>query len=272
MNRKARRDMDDANRNDNFASGDRIEQGAAMDGLLSPIRQERYADHVYDGLFRVIVTGKWNSGEKLPSELDLASSFNVSRPIVRLALAKLREDGLIISTKGSGSFVADFANARVLQVKPNEVFAELQQLIAEMEFRLPIEIEAAGLAAIRRSPRDIANIKDALDRFEEALAAGVTTWRFDFLFHSSVAQATGNPRFAAAIEPMLGTGHHKDLRNHIHFQPSNRGREVLQEHKDVFDLIVDQDAERARRSMRNHIERARNRLVQGQYPLEVPDP
>ena len=51
------------------------------------------------------------------------------------------------------------------------------------------------------------------------------------------------------------------VRHRLHFQPRERGRAVLDEHRDILRLIREQDAEAARRAMRNHLERARIRMI-----------
>lgn len=228
--------------------------------LLSPVKQGRLAEQVYESLFHLIIS-EMSPGDRLPTEQDLAATFQVSRPIVRQALTKLREDNMITSQRGSGSYVCDEKQRRIAEIDRTELVAEMTSLIGEMEFRLALEVEAAGLAALRRSEEDLNEMASALRMFEEALAAGAPTWHFDYLFHVAVARATGNPRFAEAIEPMMGTGTHKVLRNQIHFQPSDRGMKVLEEHRRVFELIAQQDVEKARISMRTHIERARLRIA-----------
>lgn len=53
-----------------------------------------------------IESGLWRPGDALPSEPELASSFQVSRVVVRQALAILEDDRQIIRVKGRGTFVA----------------------------------------------------------------------------------------------------------------------------------------------------------------------
>ncbi len=50
---------------------------------------------VYDRMERAIKSGSYKPDERLPTELDLAAEFEVSRPVVRDALKRLREHGLI---------------------------------------------------------------------------------------------------------------------------------------------------------------------------------
>jgi GntR family transcriptional regulator len=54
-----------------------------------------------------IVSGRWPPGERLASEPDLGKHFSVSRTVVRQALSRLEDEGLLLREKGRGTFVAD---------------------------------------------------------------------------------------------------------------------------------------------------------------------
>lgn len=54
-----------------------------------------------------ISTGRWEPGHRLVSEPDLGRHFGVSRTVVRQALARLEDEGLLRREKGRGTFVAD---------------------------------------------------------------------------------------------------------------------------------------------------------------------
>ena len=73
---------------------------------LGYVRAERFAERVYESLFYAIATGKIAPGSKLPAELELAALFDVSRPVVRQALDRLREDQLVDSRRGSAPMCA----------------------------------------------------------------------------------------------------------------------------------------------------------------------
>ena len=72
---------------------------------LKPVRHERFAERVYDSLFHSIMTGKLAPDTRLPPEVQLASFFQVSRPVVRQALDRLRQDRLVEPIRGSGTYV-----------------------------------------------------------------------------------------------------------------------------------------------------------------------
>ncbi len=65
----------------------------------------RLSTVVYEGIVALISRGDFALSSRLPSETRLSGMFGASRPVVREALARLREDGVIVSRQGSGSFV-----------------------------------------------------------------------------------------------------------------------------------------------------------------------
>jgi altronate dehydratase large subunit len=91
-----------------------------------------------------IVTGEIAEGASLPSEHELSALFDISRPVVREALQRLRDEGLIASRRGSGSVVQPRPSLDV----SSAYFAEKRRLMLEnLEFRGTIEPQAAFYAA-----------------------------------------------------------------------------------------------------------------------------
>ncbi|MFV5229921.1 GntR family transcriptional regulator [Klebsiella pneumoniae] len=64
------------------------------------------SEQVYNVLYKEIINGNYNPGDKLPSENNLSVRFGVSRPTIARALMKLQEMDIIYSKKGSGHFIS----------------------------------------------------------------------------------------------------------------------------------------------------------------------
>ena len=128
---------------------------------LGPVRQERFAERVYENLFHAIVEGKISVGSRLPSENDLATLFDVSRPIVRQALDRLREDQLVESRRGSGTYVMDKPElaGKAANAEPSE---RIGHIMNGLELRMVIEPECAYMAALRRSTADLTRMDELL--------------------------------------------------------------------------------------------------------------
>jgi GntR family transcriptional regulator, transcriptional repressor for pyruvate dehydrogenase complex len=103
-------------------------QGPATPGALR--------DRVYAQIYRKISLGEWPNGTKLPSEVQLAASFGVSRLVLREAMTRLRIDGLIDSRQGAGSRVIASPSESVLGLVATDGLADLMSLY---ELRIGVE-------------------------------------------------------------------------------------------------------------------------------------
>ena len=97
--------------------------------------------------------GQFPPGSRLPSEAQLTEAHGVSRTVVREAIAALRADRLVEARQGAGVFVLE---AEVPAPTPlflrNIDHERVSSMIELLELRTAVEVEAAGLAALRRSP------------------------------------------------------------------------------------------------------------------------
>ncbi|MFE9106391.1 FadR/GntR family transcriptional regulator [Actinomadura geliboluensis] len=177
---------------------------------LRTARRSSLVDQVIAQLRDEIVGGNWPVGAKIPPEPVLAESLGVGRNTVREAVRALTHAGLLESRQGDGTYV------RATSELSGAVRRRLEraELIEILEVRRGLEVEAARLAATRRTEADIAAIAVALGRRDAALAAGAheTFVEADLAFHTAVVEATHNRvltdlyrDFSAALRASIGT-------------------------------------------------------------------
>lgn len=224
--------------------------------------QVKLSDQVYEAILTDIVQGRYPEGAKLPTETTLAQEFNVSRPVVREALARLRDDGLIQPRQGAGSFVLKRPGSALLKFAPIGSIADIQRCF---EFRIAVEPMAARLAATRRDADMLDKIKDALDGLDEAISEGNVNVASDFAFHKAVANASGNSYFATTLYSLEQSVRTAMLLNRqlSLLNPVERLSLVQSEHKLVFEAIRDRDENAAFDAMYTHIKDARHRVFDG---------
>lgn len=221
------------------------------------------ADGIYASVLERIVAGTYPQGGRLPSEVELAAEFAASRPIVRTALARLREDGLIASRQGSGSYVLRRPDALVPRFVPLGSIADIQRCY---EFREEVESAAAALAALRRDDADLACLDAAIEEMERCNAEGRLGVEPDAAFHHAVAKASHNPFFVealACLDRQIAFGMTLS-RNLSLLKPAVRMSRVQNEHRAIVAAIRDGDADAARAAMRAHVEAARARMFEGE--------
>jgi GntR family transcriptional repressor for pyruvate dehydrogenase complex len=226
---------------------------------------------IYERLFERIVAGEFPVNARLPSETELARRFGASRPVVREALARLRDDGLIVSRQGSGSYVKRRPDQAVLQFVPVGSIADIQRCF---EFRVGLEGAAAALAATRWEDQDLAEIKAAFDELEVCITSGQLGVDADEHFHRAIAEATHNQyhfSVQVSLQPHIAFGMTL-TRNLSLRRAAERLRLVQDEHLAVLEAIESRDAREARAAMETHIENARRRMFEGAPAQEIATP
>jgi len=235
---------------------------AVLAGKTAAPADGTLADVVFDQLVERIRTGAYAAGERLPSEARLAVEFAVSRPVVRAALARLRRARMIVSRRGSGSYVADNDGA-------GGGFDPLQSvadIAAWYEFRKLIEGETAALAAVAASDDELADVRRAALDLEAVLDAGSSGVELDIVLHARIAEAAGN-RFLRDTVRMLRpqlyfvAGFAKSLGRTSYLAGRTQARA---EHRRIVEALTRRDADAARRAMRAHIEGSERRVFKGE--------
>ncbi|QDC10638.1 FadR family transcriptional regulator [Oceanicola sp. D3] len=226
-------------------------------------REPTLSDHIYDQLLGDIIKGVYATGARLPSETAMAKAMGVSRPVVRAALARLREDGIISTRQGSGNYVARRPDSSVPSIVPLNSMSDIQRCY---EFRLDFEPACAAWAAQRRTEEQMAALSEAVQHFEESYLQHELGTEADLEIHKAVARCTGNP-FHVSVMDMLARqvafGMHLSRSLTLHSAPQ-RNNVVEAEHRAILDAIVAADPEAARDSMRVHLEGARDRMFIGE--------
>jgi DNA-binding FadR family transcriptional regulator len=198
-------------------------------------------------------------GTRLPSEQAMAAHFQVSRNILREAIALLKKEGILDTRKGSGAFVhrlpepaADALTAR-----------SVESLLNLIEVRRGLEGETAALAALRRTPGQLLDLERALQDIEAAVADGRDGVEEDFRFHLLIAQATGNSAWSRLVEMFAAP-----IRSAVQVTRANEARraelaeQVLQEHRQILAAISAGSPEQARAAAVQHMQQAANRVRQ----------
>ncbi|MDW9699906.1 FCD domain-containing protein [Sinorhizobium meliloti] len=227
-------------------------------GLQEGTPRKGLPDIVFERMHRAIKSGAYKPDERLPTEHELATEFEVSRPIVREALKRLRDQGLIYSRRGAGSFV------RAVGLREPLGFGQLENvadLLNCYEFRLTLEPAAAAAAALRHDETSLASIRRALELLRDATNRQSHREDADFQFHLAIARAAQNSYFSTAMEALkehiaVGMKFHGIS---VKREASGLAR-VFAEHEAIADAIAAGSAEEARMLMLKHLTGSRDRL------------
>jgi GntR family transcriptional regulator, transcriptional repressor for pyruvate dehydrogenase complex len=223
----------------------------------------KLSDFVYAKIAGRIGSGEYAVDSRLPPENDLAEMLGVSRPVIREALARLRNDGLVLSRRGSGTYVQRSSQHQEV-LSPISALTSIADMRRCFEFRIGLESEAAFYAALGL-PKDRQALIDTMAELEADLENGKIEPASDFAFHSAVCEATGNRFFRQTIEalrPSIATAMGLTP-NFMSVNMRDRLRGIHEEHVLVFRAIMANDAEGAKNAMRSHLTRSMSRVFEG---------
>lgn len=222
-------------------------------------RRELLPARVAEEIGREIATGSIAAGERLPTEHALAKTFGVSRSVVREAIAQLRNEGTVETRQGIGAFVAPPERRQSIRIE-RDTLIDPQSFRSLFQLRVPLEIEAARLAAIHHLPVHLEKIDEAID-----LLAAIHEWTeegaaADLAFHRAIAAATCNSYFDQVLgfiaERITSTVHLVRTRDDLVRVTSLTSAE----HRAIRDAIARRDGDAAKTAMRYHILASAGRL------------
>jgi GntR family transcriptional repressor for pyruvate dehydrogenase complex len=222
----------------------------------------RLSTTIYDAVLGMIARGEFAPNTRLPSEARLSEMYGASRPVVREALARLKEDGIVVSRQGSGSYVRRQPHPSIFENAPLGTLGDLQRCF---EFRANTEPSAAGLAAIRWQQEDMDGIDAAMSVLERCITDGFIGADEDATLHEAIADATHNNYHRMVqrmLRPHILAGMNVS-RNLTLKRSAVSLRMVQEEHVMVVEAIRRRDAEAAESLMRKHILNARHRMFEG---------
>ena len=219
------------------------------------------AEDLVTELSRRIREGELARAAKLPTESQVMQEHGVSRTVVREAISRLQATGLVETRHGIGTFVRDIPSASGFYIDPDSIVT-LHDVLAVLELRISLEVEAAGLACSRRTDQQLQLMRDSLDALNSPAVSVDYAVSADFQFHQQIALATGN-RYFTDIMLHLGLSIIPRTRLHSTRHTSDAGpylERLSREHEDIYKAIARRDSDAARAAMRLHLSNSRERM------------
>ncbi len=222
-----------------------------------PVQAPKVFERVAVQIEQRILDGELHSGDRLPTERELAEQFQVSRTAVREALKILAQKGLVDMRPGRGTIVIDGAHEAlqhslglVMRLKLGEVGGS-NSLV---EVREILEVEIAALAAERAREQEIAALQEAVRVMDRSLADADAFIAADNLFHEALAQATQNALILTLVKSIVHLL--SEQRKQI-FATEGAPQRGQVHHKSILASVIQHDPEAARAAMRAHLRQVR---------------
>ncbi|ABG03994.1 transcriptional regulator, GntR family [Rubrobacter xylanophilus DSM 9941] len=203
-----------------------------------PIRVDSVVDLAYRRIRDLVLSGELAPGARL-GQVELAERFGISRTPVREALRRLAGEGLVDQISNRGFRVADLG---------------LDAVLRRLEVRAILEPGIAGLAAERRSGRDLEAMRAAIER-EERASSGIEAHDASRDFHLALARATGNEELVRVLESLWLVEVGRRLLSR-RYAVSDWQAEDVAEHREILAAVDEGRAPDAERLMAEHVRRA----------------
>ena len=221
--------------------------------MASPNGRPKVAERVATALRRAIVEGRFQPGDALPSERDLADKYDVNRSSIREAVKRLEGWGLVKVRHGGATRVSDFFLSAGLDLVPYlvEVGAKVDPGILRdlHEIRSMLLGWCAEQAALRADPASIARLEELARRLDDEKARPGALQELDYDFFQELVAITGNrllALFAKLVRDIYAKG--KDRFSGMY----SRGVFSAEHHRRAVAAIRARDAQAAGDAMRAH--------------------
>jgi GntR family transcriptional repressor for pyruvate dehydrogenase complex len=214
-------------------------------------REARLSDKVTEAMLESISAGALKPGDTLPTERELGEQFGVSRTVIREAVRALSAKGLLEVRGGSG--------VRIVAVNEETVRESMRHFVkgSELDYgkvdevRRVLEVAAAGLAAERATPEDIARINETIEQMDSSCEDIEATVQFDIAFHRALATSTHNELFLVLHDSMGEML--LEVRRRNLSRGAERRRLVVEMHRRIRDAVAAHDPEAAKAAMVDHL-------------------
>ena len=196
----------------------------------------------------LIDRGTLGPGARLPAERQLARQVGVSRPTVRAGLRTLAALGVVRSRRGSGTYIPE--GPPTIGVEALTFVAALHRFTGDdvYEARRILEVGAAGLAAERATPEQLATLADEVAGLFASMTERQVFLVHDINFHRGIAAASGNPIVASLVE-MVSALYYERRRATAERAVDRDLHAAADAHRRIYQAVRARDVERARRAM-----------------------
>jgi GntR family transcriptional repressor for pyruvate dehydrogenase complex len=151
----------------------------------------------------MILTGKLQSGAKVPPERELAQMFGFSRGSVREAVRELSALGILSARQGDGTYVSSLKSIDLFAPLDFVLLVDPRSLLDVIDLRLLLEPHVASIAAARIQPNDVATLQDALTQYERSVEGDPPDYELllelDDTIHKILLRQAENPLIEAIV-------------------------------------------------------------------------
>ncbi|MFC0272745.1 FadR/GntR family transcriptional regulator [Metabacillus herbersteinensis] len=213
---------------------------------IEKIITKKVSESVGEQIEKMIESGTFKAGEKLPSVRELCEMFGVGRSAVRDAITALKGKGAVDVKQGEGTYVCEFDSTKLFN--STLLLPSTKDIKELVQVRKILETAIAEMAALNRTEYDLLNMK-------EILSTQVTSgWEADYQFHMAIAKAAGNEILIQLMQCISTTT--KKAMNDFHKTiQTNKStvKQIAEQHLEIYEYIKLGEPKKAHQKMSEHL-------------------
>lgn len=228
-----------------------------------PIEKKKVYQTIIQQIKDSILNGSIQPGERLPSERSLAKMFGVSRTSVKEAITVLESSGIINIRSGVGMYINENSIQDLLKKLSNALGESKTDFIDLIEFRQTIEGDCAYYAALRITEKQSEELIILYEQLVNVVIGKEIALEEDYLFHYKIVEASNNPIMLEVFQLVSAKIKVNLLESREQSVADEKlNEEVIEEHKKIFDAIINNKPDDARKAMWKHHEGIKKRQKQ----------
>ena len=223
--------------------------------MYTPIQSSKIYERIAEQIEQLILNGELRSGDRLPTERELAEQFQASRTAVREAMKTLAQKGLVDMRPGRGTIVIDGTSKAMrhslgLMMKVGQAGSSTNLV----EVREILEPEIAALAAMRAGEEHITAMQESVMVMDASLDDADAYITADNNFHQALAKGTQNVLILALVDSIVYLL--SEQRKQI-FSVKGGPERGQVHHKRILEAVMNHDPQAARTAMYAHLRQVR---------------
>jgi GntR family transcriptional regulator, transcriptional repressor for pyruvate dehydrogenase complex len=208
-----------------------------------------------------ILSGIYQSGEKLPTERELVNQFQASRLAVREALKALQASGLIVIRRGSGIYVNESSSTALVDSFSAMLRIRKASLQDLTEARMLFEPTITRFACQTRTEEDLARLEENIERASSLVKTGHRATKQNIEFHAILAEACHNPVITVTMETFFEVL--TEITLEVSGDPEEnlrRSKRSVKDHIRILNAVREREADKVYRMAVSHVEMVQRSL------------
>lgn len=219
---------------------------------MQPASNGTVVENVLHQIRNAISSGRFRSGDRLPSEFELMKELNVSRNSLREAMKILSAIGIVEIRRGDGTYICTEIKPSMIDSVAYSVLLESSSAEELIEFRQTLDEDVLHMAVRKSTEEDIQQLQEYINQMRIKFAndeIGAAA-KLDYKFHQYLAKCTRNrflERMVLGVYDLFERSIEKNIRTEELFASADK------HHQEMVNCIVQRDESRVEEVVSNSL-------------------